>query len=167
MIERSRTRAMRQICHDCGVKEGELHFLGCDMERCPFCYNQLITCGCVFEKLGIDVSRSSWAIITAAQEKAWEKLLRDKGRIAYISYPNLCAKCGKMWPEMFHVSDAEWEHYVEPARRDQMLCKACYTQIKAWIDGEDLGLGRKQMKRGRRPYPNHPNITPVRGWIFV
>jgi hypothetical protein len=24
----------RATCHDCGTKEGQLHILGCDMERC-------------------------------------------------------------------------------------------------------------------------------------
>ena len=24
-------------CHDCGEPEGELHWVGCDMERCPVC----------------------------------------------------------------------------------------------------------------------------------
>lgn len=34
------------ICGDCGVKVGELHKKGCDIERCPKCGHQLITCGC-------------------------------------------------------------------------------------------------------------------------
>lgn len=34
----------KRICHDCGVKYGELHKSGCDMERCPECGEQLITC---------------------------------------------------------------------------------------------------------------------------
>jgi hypothetical protein len=51
----------------------------------------------------------------------------------------LCVKCGTLWPEMFNVPDAEWKHYVEPQMQDKMLCEACYTQIKAWIDGEGLG----------------------------
>jgi hypothetical protein len=34
------------------------------------------------------------------------------------------------------VPDAEWEHYIEPKMRGEILCKACYLQIKAWIDGE-------------------------------
>jgi hypothetical protein len=33
-------------CGDCAVEEGKLHKLGCDMERCPFCGHQLISCGC-------------------------------------------------------------------------------------------------------------------------
>lgn len=33
-------------CHDCGIKHGELHHMGCDVERCPRCEGQLITCYC-------------------------------------------------------------------------------------------------------------------------
>lgn len=34
------------LCGDCGAKEGEYHLDGCDIERCPVCYGQLISCGC-------------------------------------------------------------------------------------------------------------------------
>jgi len=36
-------------CHDCNVTKGQYHLLGCDMEKCPNCKNQLITCGCNYE----------------------------------------------------------------------------------------------------------------------
>ena len=35
-----------QQCHDCDIKKGQLHVPGCDMERCPRCGSQLISCGC-------------------------------------------------------------------------------------------------------------------------
>lgn len=36
-----------QRCHDCGVAFGGAHHPGCDLERCPKCKDQLITCGCL------------------------------------------------------------------------------------------------------------------------
>jgi hypothetical protein len=33
-------------CHDCAVVQGQLHVPGCDVEQCPRCEGQLITCPC-------------------------------------------------------------------------------------------------------------------------
>ena len=35
-------------CHDCGITNGQYHTPGCDVERCPKCGNQAITCDCSF-----------------------------------------------------------------------------------------------------------------------
>src|SRR5208283_25399 len=34
-------------CHDCDAVEGLYHSLGCDVEVCPRCNGQLLSCGCV------------------------------------------------------------------------------------------------------------------------
>ena len=41
-----------QRCHDCGIenKPGNIHHQGCDMEQCPICGGQLISCGCLAGK---------------------------------------------------------------------------------------------------------------------
>ena len=33
-------------CHDCRVLKGEYRVPGCDVERCPACDGQLLTCDC-------------------------------------------------------------------------------------------------------------------------
>jgi len=148
----------RNTCHDCGVKEGEFHIPGCDMERCPFCGRQLISCNCCYEKLGLidhkkypdtfglppDVYFNG---LSDEQAEEYEEILREEGLIPYIVYPNMCAICGKLWPDMFKVSNEEWEHYVEPAMRNSMLCISCYKKIVSWIDETNPYEGPKSFRR--------------------
>lgn len=37
-------------CHDCGATKGQFHHPGCDMEECPECHGQAISCACYSEK---------------------------------------------------------------------------------------------------------------------
>jgi len=131
-------------CHDCGCREGELHQFGCDMERCPFCGGQLITCNCMYKHfypgfdrrlecsgLPLEVYRNG---PPEDVEEQWLEVITKEGRIPYIRWPNHCEYCGKLWPKMFHVPDEEWNKYIQPGKRYEMVCRECYDQIKAMID---------------------------------
>ena len=37
-------------CGDCGVVRGGWHHPGCDLQRCPACGHQLMSCGCRFDE---------------------------------------------------------------------------------------------------------------------
>jgi len=140
-------------CHDCGVSEGMLHELGCDMERCPFCGMQLIGCGCCYIKLGFLYNWSEPMCglpkniyengLTEELEEKWSTILEKKGRIPYIVYPVICAKCGKLWPDLFMVPEKEWNHYIQLDMRDSVLCRECYDYIVTIVD---IGVLVKEKK---------------------
>lgn len=135
----------KDICHDCGAKEGELHNYGCDMERCPFCGGQLATCSCKYSMLEYNYDwNAKWCGLPKEvyenglpkeKEKAWMGALGGI-RVPWIQYPNLCIKCGKLWPDMFSVPTQEWNHYIEKNQRNKVICRQCYDFIKDCIDSK-------------------------------
>jgi len=139
-------------CHDCGCEEGQLHKLGCDMERCPFCGHQLISCDCIYAHLGYN---HDWNAeysglpkevyengVSDEEEEKWADILYAKGRIPYIRYPVVCAKCGALYPDLFMVPDEEWEHYIELGMQRTVICRECYDNIKSLIDGNAQGTSQ-------------------------
>lgn len=139
-----RKKIEKASCHDCGAIEGEFHNHGCDMEICPFCDGQLLGCSCAYTALGYqyDSNKEYCGLpkeiyengLSKEQEKEWINLLEKKGRIRWIKYPIICAKCGEVWPELFSVPSEEWQRYIQKSEQDKVICVNCYNFIKECID---------------------------------
>jgi len=90
----------------------------------------------------------------------WEEYCTEKGRIPYLSIPNICAWCGQNWPEMFGVPDREWEKYVIPEYQEEALCLDCYQKQKILFpDGWEKELSRIQTKHKCK-------ITGIKLWAI-
>ena len=80
-----------ETCDDCGASDGQLHDLFCTRERCPFCRNQLITCDCMEEVLGLSEEERK-AMEEYADDEVepvksimarWKAALNERGRIPF------------------------------------------------------------------------------------
>lgn len=70
----------KRKCPDCDAAPSALHSPGCDVERCPRCGGQSISCNCIYEvnEIDADTMEEKYPEIyaegpTAEMEARWEK----------------------------------------------------------------------------------------------
>lgn len=70
-----------RTCPDCAVPPGETHVPGCDVERCPACKGQALSCGCGWD--GNDPEPEPWSGIWPGKVEAaalgWFSVMTDEG----------------------------------------------------------------------------------------
>ena len=89
-------------CHDCGVKEGELHLEGCDMEHCSKCGKQTLM----------------WGNCKNAKPEP------------YFDTTLSCARCGISNPEFNMVSNELWKYICGVTyNKEDILCPSCMNFI--------------------------------------
>jgi hypothetical protein len=98
-------------CNECGTKQGTLHADGCRRERCSLCGGQRVFCG-------------------------HHSPIASVRRLPFIDWTNVCAACGELDPELFDVPKRVWRFYIEPFKRDEVICLPCWQLI---VDLTDCG----------------------------
>ena len=72
---------MNRPCPDCGAAPGENHKPGCDVERCPACGGQALSCGCDWD--GENPPPLPWTGIWPGKQEAtdlgWFSVMTDEG----------------------------------------------------------------------------------------
>lgn len=66
-------------CPDCNVKPSELHLNGCDVERCPVCGFQLISCRCDAKESDRIPWRGIYPGVLECREFGWYARLTNNG----------------------------------------------------------------------------------------
>lgn len=115
------------------------------MECCPFCGRQLISCGCCYRKLDINVEPDTPGFDAAAyvggltreQNMAFEAMLERQGLVPWVPVPLQCVLCGELWPNFFRAED--WNELVPPPLRRSVLCYSCFLRV-AELEGSHTGL---------------------------
>jgi len=73
--------AEERSCHDCAVVAGSYHVPSCDVEECPNCHEQAISCGCDYSAETSEIQAERLHVKKFRERKPlsfWDKLMGKK-----------------------------------------------------------------------------------------
>ena len=68
------------------------------------------------------------------QRAEWQAILEKRGRLPFVDAPQMCGRCGRLWPDLFVVQDVAWEYYAGRRLRDAIVCEPCFHELRQAVD---------------------------------
>jgi hypothetical protein len=144
-VQEVRQHCGLRVCHDCGAMPGEYHQRGCDVERCPRCGGQMLTClacGCAESEKGepwpppLDDRMAwtgKWPGETQCEEFGWYVKQNPAGGGSIPCKPH---EAGAL-PDINRLyTDAEWD------RREKTFVRTTLTEAMAEMERRGIFVNR-------------------------
>ena len=94
---------MQVKCPDCAVEPGQEHRSGCDVERCPACGHQRLSCGCAAGKLKPLPWTGEWPGVAECREFGWYAFLENGWHRCSKDHPKASEDLNRLY------TDAKWD----------------------------------------------------------
>lgn len=137
-------------CGDCGVGRGGYHHPGCDIEQCPACFQQFISCGCFSDSSlpSQTVDGPPWVDVETAIEITSDLMLGDPEMdLVYIDPVAICGHVARgPVRAMVRGEDLpldEWFDVGSPMDGTAALLFIGRSLDFGRVDDDDLDVGRR------------------------
>lgn len=125
--ERGRKTTAR--CGDCNVTRGGFHHPGCDMQRCPLCRRQMVSCGCRFDEDG-----PVEAAVPIEMALPLARMADPPGELVEGPFPDANGDPTEI--RLLDTGDEATIHYVDVPEGDVTVVRGipCTTALRTVID---------------------------------
>lgn len=158
---RSRSAHGAGTCGDCGVAPGGLHHIGCDLQRCPRCGWQLISCDCRFDELAAEHDDDDGYLEHDEPDPASEAAVLDI--LAVDASGRLVVDLGLVTPRrpLPFAAAAAPLRATHAARRDELAALRLPTGAAVDLDLAVVLVDLLFRRPGTDAVPPHPSAPVV------